>query len=94
MTKVQEHNIKLAIKRGDIELAVRLVVMCNIESGYAGNRLQGFFVHNAEYDALSMGLSKQQFAGGLSAMKKAGKYQPSDEPGYRGNYGYLIVEQE
>ena len=94
MTKVQKHNIKLAIKRGDIKLAVRLIVMCNIETGYCGNKLQGFFIGNAESDALAMGLSLPQFAGGLSAMKKAGEYTPSEDPEFRGKYGYLIVEQE
>lgn len=83
---VQANCIKVLVKAGKIQQAVKLAVMANLEEGRHG----GFFVGNAEYDALEAGMSKHQFAGGLAAMAKDGEYAPSDDPEYAGKYGYFI----
>jgi len=92
-SKVQTSCIATLVKAGKIEAATRIAVMANIEPGYEGNTQQGFFVHNAEYDARQGGMSKHQFAGGLAAMTKKGEYVPCDDPDYSGSFGYFVNKE-
>ena len=81
---VQANLIKRAAQSGNIELAVKLCVMANLQMDK-----KGLFVYEAEQDAVSAGLTKHQFAGGLAALTKKGIYTPSDDPEYRGKFGYF-----
>lgn len=83
--------IKALIAKGHIAKAVELCVCANLEPSYTG-RMRGFFIGNAEGTALDVGLSKAQFAGGLGALEKEGKYAASQDPEYKGKFGYLICE--
>ena len=90
-TKAQRHLIALNIKAGRIELATRTAVLANLEQGYSGH-LRGFFIGNAECDFEEAGGTRHQFAAGLAAMTKKGQYQQSDDPDYRGKFGYFVNE--
>ena len=49
---------------------------------------QGLFVYEARIDCENAGMTPAQFAGGLAALTAKGYYRPSDDPEYRGKYGY------
>lgn len=81
--------IKALVKHGKIAEAVSMACYANIEQGYMGKR-RGFFIDNAASTASAAGVSPQQFAGALGALQQAGKYEPSCDPEYRGNFGYMV----
>ena len=80
--------IKILVNKGHIAKAVELSICANLES--TEGTLRGFFMDNASGTAAAAGISPAQFAGALGAMEKAGKYCPSDDPEYKGHYGYLV----
>lgn len=80
--------IKILANKGHTATAVELCICANLERTEGTKR--GFFMGNAEGTALDAGISRAQFAGALGAMQKAGKYEASTDPEYKGLYGYLI----
>jgi hypothetical protein len=80
--------IKTLADKGHIAKAVELCICANLERQEGTER--GFFMDNASGTASEAGISAAQFAGALGAMEKAGKYKPSQDPEYKGHYGYLI----
>ena len=88
MTKVQAQCIKIAAKKGNIELVTKLALLANLENG------NEVFINNARSDAQKVGITAHQFAGGLSALTAKGFYVPSDDPEYKGWFGYVTVKQE
>jgi hypothetical protein len=84
MTNSQRHLIKLTARNGNIELCVHLCILANLETGSKC----GFFVDNAESDAICAGLTTHQFAGALGSLANKGFYEASQDPEYKGSYGY------
>lgn len=82
-SKVQAHLINHAAKRGDFKLACKLALMANCEEGS-----NGVFIFNA-YGDVEQFLTRQQWAGYLSQLAQDGFYKPSQDPEYKGHYGYI-----
>ena len=82
-SKVQALCIKVMFKKGNIGSAVKLAVMANLQPGN-----KGLFINEARADAEASGMTALQYAGGLSALTAKGFYTPSQDPEYKGKYGY------
>lgn len=82
-TKVQMNCIKNMVKKGNVELAVKFACMSNLQP-----HGKGLFVYEARMTAEEAGLTPTQFAGGLSALTTKGYYEPSQDPEFKGQYGY------
>ena len=82
-SKVQMNCMKAAVNAGKIDVAVKIACLANIELNS-----NGLFVDNAKYDAMQAGMTALQFAGGLSALTSKGFYQASQDPEYKGTFGY------
>ena len=74
MSNVKAHCIKVCIKAGKIEAAVRVALMANIESGGM------IYLPNAQAMLQGHGISPHEVAGYLSAMAEKGVYKPTDDP--------------
>ncbi len=70
MTNVQSQMIKIALNRNDVVLAVKLIIMANVESGNM------VYIPNVQADAIKSGITAHQVAGALSALTKQGFYTP------------------
>lgn len=84
MNTVTAHCIKTLVKAGKIEQAVKIAVMQSLQP-----HEQGLFVYEARRTAEDAGMTAAQFAGGLSALTEKGIYTPSQDPEFRGKYGYF-----
>jgi len=82
ISKVKTNLITSSVRNGRVALAVKLIVLHCVE-GY------GVHTSNIMGYASSFGLTKAQVAGALSVLTQEGFYVPSDDPEYRGQYGYV-----
>ena len=84
ISKVQAHCIKIAVKTGNIELAVKLALMANVQHDSLN-----VIVYEARNDAVGCGITAHQFAGGLAALTAKGFYFPHEDPEYKGKWGRI-----
>jgi hypothetical protein len=82
ISKVKTSLITSAVRNGRIALAVKLIVLHCMENN-------GVHTGNIMSYASSFGLTKAQVSGALSVLTQEGFYAPSDDPEYRGQYGYI-----
>lgn len=83
MTSLAKTNlIKSSVNNGRIALAVKLIVLDVACNG-------GVHIGNVQGMASDFGISKAQVAGALAALTNEGFYTPSDDPEYKGQYGYI-----
>lgn len=78
-TKVQKNCIKIGVKTGNIETAVKISLMANLEGGNM------VYLDNAKADCIEQGMTAHQFAGGLAALTAKGVYKQID-----GDFGQYI----
>lgn len=86
-SKVQAALIKNAANNGNLTLAAKLAILANIEQGS-----NGVFVDNA-YSDVEQYMTRKQWAGCLSQLQKQGFYSPSQDPEYKGHYGYIVNKE-
>jgi len=82
ISKVKTNLITSAVRNGRIALAVKLIILHCMENDVV---LTGNITGHAQY----FGINKAQVAGALSVLTQEGFYAPSDDPEYRGQYGYV-----
>lgn len=84
-TKTQAQMISIAAKKGNFTLAAHLALMANMEQCAHG----GVFLDNA-YADVSKYMTPIEWRAALSALAIKGEYRASQDPEFKGKYGYLI----
>ena len=89
LTKVQAHCIKIALKTGHKTTACYIALCANIEENAHG----GVFLDNAYYDVADS-ITRQEWRQALSVLALQGKYKASQDPEFKGHYGYVVKVSE
>ena len=96
MSKVHANLIKVNLKAGNKELAVKTALLASIDSGNVdtledGTKLYNVYLDNA-YALVANGVTRKEWAGYLSSLTNKGFYKPQ----YDQAFGYVVqgVEQE
>ena len=82
MNKVQANLIPKLMSGKHVKTGVLLALQANLENG-------NVYLPNA-YDCLKGFITKNQFAGYLSALAREGKYAPCDDGEHFGFWGKLL----
>lgn len=86
MNKIQTKCLAIAQRTGNKALGVKLALLAEVGKNGAGER--GIFLDNA-YSNVQSWVTEKEWAGHLGALQQAGFYEPSQDPEFKGRFGYI-----
>ena len=89
MSQAKTHLMQVAIKTGNKTLIAKLALLDNVEKNSHG----GVFLDNA-YGQISKHLTPIEWRQALSALALQGFYKASQDPEFKGRYGYVVTDKE
>lgn len=91
MTKTTAHCIKTLAKAGKNTAMVKVTLLAN--AGKDGSQAGGVFLDNA-YGDVSAHIDRAEWRNQLAILARQGFYSASQDPEYKGLYGYIHADKE